>query len=329
MRVLNSIPFDSQRIIHCYPDDYTFVIISIENNTTRVISLEAESLKLISGFSFDIDLNKHFDVCIDSSCIYVPTNLGQIVVIDKFSGQILNTINVALPIVSNLSQHGDAVCCVCGIPISRKQTLMTDKFSTCIFDKFSGKKVIQTSYFGGSKFWIQAIEDYVFVVTGTYILKYSKEGLVGSASLAHAPDYIPIITAEYIFLLSNNGILRVLDTKDLSLSHLYKIEPSISRLLFSDKQIFWLSKNGVCSVNHNKKEHKFKNIGVNIASGSAISSNNETLYFGDDQGGLVQFDVYSEETSTIKLSDQVLDNFAYCDGYLMVTSQNQIHLIEA
>ncbi len=326
MKVKNTVPFDSKAIINFYSDDFSVIVLSAPANSINIRSFDLENLNAMAQFPIESEPNEHFDACLDDDCIYISTKWGQILAIDKFSGHILATINTAMPAMSNLICDDSNIYCVCGIPLSRKWNLVTDRFSACVFDKNSGEKKVQTNYFTANNFEIAVTKDYIWIVAGTYLLRYSKDGaLSGSAVIPGATNYPPICTENHIMLASEIGSLHIFDQKTMLLDATINADPNVSGpILFQDK-IIWHSNDGTCIVNY--KERVFHSKKSNRTIKESVLGKNH-LFGCDEKGYVVSFDLESEEFASIKLSEEALKNPIFSDNHLLVMSPNQLHLIE-
>ncbi|KKL73433.1 hypothetical protein LCGC14_2074990, partial [marine sediment metagenome] len=103
MKVNNTVQLLNPYLVDCLTDDVTIKLIGSSPHID-IITLDPESLGLISRFSIDAAAHDFYTSCIDDSCIYLPTKLGQILALDKFSSEILATINLSMPIMSDLVQ---------------------------------------------------------------------------------------------------------------------------------------------------------------------------------------------------------------------------------
>ena len=326
MKLKNTISLESAHLASCYADDFSVIFIFPASNQIAIHTLESSSLKTISHFVIESDLNPHLSACVDESCIYIPTKLGQILAIDKFSGQILTIFNTALPIVSDIRCDKENVYCICGVPISKKWTLSTDNFCVCIFDKNTGEKKAQTSYFKGNPTSLTLFFGYIYTISGKYIFIFSRKNgeLIKEASLSTFVFNDPIyVTNDYLSYLHDDTIEVI--TSNLNLKTTVKAKQYVSKPFCVNDNIFWFTSDGICKVNYLTKG--VQEIKLNGMTENAILVKNK-LIGCDKTGSIVSFDTETHEIQSIKLVNNSLQNPISTENNLIVTSENRVHLLE-
>jgi hypothetical protein len=325
MKVKNTVPIHPQ-LIGCVPDTYSLVVIGSSQHGTDILTIDPDTMGVMSKFPVESEMSDQSRICLDDDCLYFPTKLGQILALDKFSGEILITINPAMPILSSLYHDEHNVYCICGVPLSRKWKLVLDNFCLCVFDKETGTKKVQTNYFSGAPCFL-TVDDYLWIAAGTYLFKYTKEGeLESKAHLGVPMDYAPIVTNEFVLLASADGIVRILNVSDLSFFTIMRSKPNLSGALITDNQLAWLSENGVCLINY--QQQVSDEIKANNKMNSQTALIGHELFGCDTTGSLVVFDLETKEVQSIKLSNEPLRSPVKVEKYLFVASNTQLHQIE-
>ena len=325
MKMKNTISLESAHLANCYADDFSVIFVFSAPNQIIIHTLESNSLKNISHFVIESDLNPHLSACIDESCIYIPTKLGQILAIDKFSGQILTTFNTALPIVSDIRCDEENVYCICGVPISKKWTLSTDNFCVCIFDKNTGEKKAQTSYFKGNPTSLTLFFN-IHVISGTYIFLFRKNG-----ELIEEKDFSVLMNTDPIHSNTNSlylydDTLFVCSPLSLSLKYKIKVKQHVSDQFWINNKLFWFTVDGVYRVDYLKQEDYEIKLNKEMTS-NAISAENK-LIGCDKTGSIISFDTETQEIQSIKLVNNALRNPVFTENNIIVSSENRIHLLE-
>ena len=248
MKVINTIPLPNPHLVNCITDDITVKLIG-SGPHTDIVTLYPESLSFISRFSIETPVHDFYTSSIDNDCVYLPTKLGQILAIDKFSGEILTTINLGMPIMSNIIQDQQNIYCICGIPLSRKWEIVFINFCVCICDKETGIKKIQTSYFEGNPSALLKDKDFLWVVSGEYLIQYSCNGEYLRKSHL-GPDFeYSLITKDHIICVSTDGFVRVFDKEQLNLTSSIQAQPCISKPFVINEILVWVTPSGICHVN--------------------------------------------------------------------------------
>lgn len=324
MKVINTIPLPNLHLVDSLTDDVTVKLIG-SGSHLDMITLDPESLGLVSRFPVETDVHDFYTSCIDDDCVYIPTKLGQILALDKFSGEILTTINLGMPIMSNVIQDDQNVYCICGVPLGRKWEVVFTNFCVCICDKETGEKKIQTSYFQGDPFALLKDNDSLWVISGEYLIQYSCDGeYLRKAHLGPNFEY-PLIAEDHVVCVSTDGIVRALDKKKLELTALTQAVPCISQPFLIDEAIIWVTPSGMCHVDF--KEKVFREIGANreMLSDSLLSPDKTQLFAFDKAGSIVSFNLDNHAIQSIKLTEDTLRMPIIAEGYLLVASATQLH----
>ena len=326
MKIKNTVPIPVSQLINYASDDCSLSLIGLSKYHTDIISLDSDTMGLISRFPVETVVNPHVKYCLDDSCLYLPTKMGQILALDKFSGEILATMNTAMPIMANLAVDDENIYCICGVPLSRQWKLVTDNFCICIFDKETGHKKVQTSYFSALPGFLN-VSEHILVSAGTQLLQYTKNGeLKLQAQLGVSPDYAPLMTPNHIIYVSMSGIIRVFNTKDLSSFANIRAVPSKSNaVLTENEEILWFTENGICRADYKKQSFKVVTSNKTVLSSILL---NEKMFGCDKNGILVQFDLKTNETQSVKLSDKLLNKPVQVDNYLFIASASHLYQIE-
>lgn len=330
MKVNNTIPLpDDSYLVDSLADGVTIKLIG-SRPQADIITLDPESLKLISRFPIDTAVHDFYSSCIDGDCIYLPTKLGQILALDKFSGDILATIDLGMPIMSDLVQDNQNIYCICGVPLSRKLEIMFNNFCVCICDKETGEKKVQTSYFEGDPFALVKDEDSIWIIGGENLIQYSCGGeYLKKTRLGPKFEYLPFITKNHVICVSTEGSVRALDKKTLTLDTLTRAQPCISEPFLIDETLVWITPSGICHVDF--KEKGFRSIEANkkLLTDSIMSPDGSQLFAFDDAGSIVSFNLNNHAIQSIKLTkESTLRKPVISENHLLVASTTQLHQLK-
>lgn len=328
MKVLNSVPLGRKPLIHYLHDESTLRLVYSAPHL-EVLTLDLESLASINRLVVQTEPHDFYSACIDNDCIYVPTKLGQILAIDKFSSEILATINLGMPIMSDVLQDDKQIYVICGVPLSRERNLVVDNYCLCICSKETGKKEVQTSYFDGNLALITKEQGCIWVIGGRSLLKFSLDGeLLHKTMLGSYLDYAPLVDDEFVICVSKNGMTRVLRKDNLSI-HLTRQFPScIGEPRLISGFVVWLTPQGLCYLNH--REQVFHEIAMNIRllAETTVSSDETKLFACDPSGSIVSVDLNTTKARQIKLAETILRKPLVADNFLFVVSDDQLHHLQ-
>lgn len=327
MKVNNTVSLSNPHLVDCLTDGVTIKLIG-SGPYVDIITLDPESLAFVSRFSVETVVHNFYASCIDDDCIYLPTKLGQILALDKFSGKILATINLGMPIMSNVTQDHQNVYCICGVPLGRKREVIYTNFCVCICDKETGEKKVQTSYFEGNPSILLQNNDSLWVISGEYLIQYSQDGeYLRKAHLGPNFEYL-LIAKDHIICVSSTGIVRALDKKKLELTALTHAQPCLSKPFLIDEVLVWVTSSGICHVNF--KEEVFRGIGANreMLSDALLSPDKTQLLAFDKTGSVISFNLNDHAIQSIKLTNDTLRMPIIVDDYLLVVSATQLHQLK-
>lgn len=326
MRIKKTIPINIGNLIEYYPDDFTSHLIS-KSDTYYMNTFESDSLAGIHRFSIPTDISEHFKGCIDNDCIYLPTKLGQILAIDKFSGKLLTSLNTSLPIMSDLKCDERFIYCVCGVPISRKWNISVDNYCVLVFDKQTGTKLAQTSYFRGYPSFLNPIEGIFYLTYGSYLLSFFREGeLIIKINIGASIDFCPILSENTILLANKDGSIRIISEEDFSFLSIIKGEPNEFGPLFSNKQLVWITDKGVYHSDPPNKKAQI--IESNRKLQHPASFDAENVWSSDFQGGVVRINTETKEIRSLKLGLEPIKYLNQVENSIFVATQNNLFLIE-
>ena len=329
MKVNNTVLLPDSQLVDFLTDGVTVKMIGSRPHAD-IITLDPESLGLVSRFPVDTVVHDFYSSCIDDDCIYLPTKLGQILALDKFSSDILATINLGMPIMSDLVQDDKNIYCICGVPLSRKWEVVFTNFCVCICDKETGDKKVQTSYFEGDPFALVKNGDSIWVIGGEYLIQYSCSGeYLRKVRLGPNFEYPPLMTETHILCVSTEGIVRALDKDKLELATLTRAQPCISKPFLIDENLAWITPSGICYVDF--KEKGFRGIEANkkLLTDSVLSPDKTKLFAFDDAGSIVSFDLDNHTIRSIRLTQEtILRKPVISENYLLVASATQLHQLE-
>lgn len=327
MKVKNTVPLNNAQLVDYLTDGMSLRII---NSTPRadLVTIEPNSMGVISRFPFDLDPHLSSQAGLDDSCIYLPTKVGKILAIDKFSGQILQTLECGnMHIISDIQQDEDFVYCIAAVPLHNGQKFDFDKFAIAICNKSTGQKEIQTAYFSGKPAFL-AVDDDLWLVSEATMMIYTKSGeLKRTIDLETPPDFDPIITEHYAICVYKSGKIKLFEKEYLNRVTILETVPCVGTPIRWGDNLIWATTKGICLFDYKRKV--FESIQTNKNMNPAIALAKDSLILGStDDGSLLQIDLTSKETEAIKLTTHQLWKPVVVENFVFIASQDSLHQIE-
>lgn len=162
-------------VLQCINDAHCLYLVLRPKTTFLLRVIDLLTLQLLSEFNIEASLNTNYTPCVDDNCIYLPTNDGQILCIDKFSGSNLINMNIGSMFVhSNLCQDTEHLYYLCGIPITNGVKTEINQFSVCSSNKITGKKERQSQLMPGNQPYFTYTDKVCYVKTGNRTYLYNS-----------------------------------------------------------------------------------------------------------------------------------------------------------
>lgn len=280
----------SSRIIWYWNDESVIYLLHYINNLVKISIFNPESLENHRFFLSHYHPNLFCKPIVDQNCIYLPSNDGRIIGMDKFSGQLMVDMDLGMMnCVSNPKQSENFIYTICNIPITNGFKTLTKSYVICKNDKQTGKKICQSKIFDGVFTPLTTCDNYLYVVFDKTIYKLSQNlDVIQSASLVSSINNEIVVIEDKIILSNKDGYAFVFD-KNLILQNKFianknKMAP-IGNFWFSENKIFQIQKDLIKEI---KKTDITPHAGINF----------HHAYCND---GSNMFKFNSEDCSLVKL----------------------------
>lgn len=311
-----------------YQHDGASLYMLVIGKTVRLLSL-SDSFDLLTNAVIESPVHVISKPCIDESFVYISTKTGHILALDKYSGELVQSIDLgSMMIMSDLCQDSDYVYCMAGLPISNGSAISSENYCLNVLSKSSGKKEFQGQCFQAVPNFL-SVDDAVWCIAGDELHQYSKSGSLESVvSLSFPPSYSPIVSDSYVICASQNGSLEIFDKVSLKRHNNLMLAKNNSPPLVRGDHLYWFVESGVVSIA--LKESRVEMLGVlgrSIISTPALLNN--VLYGCNMVGELVQFDLELRSSSVLKLSDYPLWKPVISEGFVFVASKKNLFQVEA
>ena len=158
--------------VHCLADDVAIYILNNNKSYVKLTIFDYDSFERSAEIDLNLHINELSKPSIDNECIHVADIYGQIVSYDKFTGDILNKIDLGMmPIVSDLIQKQDNFYFIGALPIRTKIKIESDIFCVCMASKFKPRKQVQSQSMKGDFFGFSMEDDIIIIGIGNSIYK--------------------------------------------------------------------------------------------------------------------------------------------------------------
>lgn len=322
MRTINK--FDISNIAYCIQDDSALYLF-IDNPPSTLFIFNIPGFKITESFSIKVPLNNMSNPCIDDDCVYLPTQEGQILGVDKFSGQLLVTLDLGIMLTAcNITQDENAVYSICAVPIIKgiqKETLLV----LCINGKQTGKKKFQSSLLNGTIANLVIDKKIIFTIDKT-LYQYSKEGnKEKSTKLNFTPDYPIMTTDRFIVCACKSGTLEIFDKSTLASSNLFVEKNNTQPILSEGDIIYWAANQHLYRIDLQKSLIS-KLLRLNKTPEIGCILQNNILYYVN-QNHLIKWNLSEQSVNEINVKTKITQKpIIYKDDILLI-SQHHIYQI--
>lgn len=332
MRPIDTIDFPD--ILMCMQDKSVLYILSDWKGQVILSTLDASTFKIVSRFNLALPVNYLIRSIVDDSSIYIPTMNGEIIGIDKFSGEKIVHCDLGLmTIVSNIEHDDQHVYTICGLPIVQGLKTDTEIFCVTASSKESGQKIGQSQIIRGQICPITVKHGYIWGNIGKLIYKFSplcEE--IGRKELQFSPNYKTVVTDDFVCASSNKGSLEIFN-RDLQPYYRLLIGTNNSPPVSVGKNLVcWFVGNELYLIDLDKKSmsriYEFKNPVV-----STPKVFDYDVYATDRDGNIIGI---SRKTSDSNEYDIEVMHVAKTpfrqpivfDNYILLVSKDKIYRIE-
>ena len=294
----------------------------------RLISISTDSLEPLTNATLEFPVHLVSKPCIDDSYVYLPTKVGNILAVEKYSGDIAHSLDLgSMMIMSDLYCDEKNLYCMGGLPLSNGAAISSDNFCLNILDKHSGKKLAQGQCLPSTPNLI-TVDDDIWCIAKREIHRYSKEAeLKGVESTKYQSSYSPIITDSYVVAASKTGVLEIFDKDTLARHNNITVGRNSSPPAIMNNSLYWFLQSGVVAVDlQTSKVSKLSDVPNNIVSSTCL---NKGIFFGCNSAGeIISVDVESGDLNRLKLSKSPLWKPVATNDTLFVASREHLYQIE-
>lgn len=283
------------------------------------------TMKVTSSFSSALPFNQLLQIRVDDSCVYIPTMQGEIIGIDKFSGEKVVHCDLGMmTMVANVEQNDSHLYTICGVPIMNG--LKTDTESLCITssDKVTGKKSGQSSSIKG-RVCPLSLDDHVWGLFGKTLYKYSPAcEKINQTDVQFLPNYRPVIADNFVCSASSRGSLEVFH-KDSVKSHVnFILEKNKSSPVTINNKVYWFLDRELKLIDlDTKKVSSLYQLKHRVRSTPVVF--NETIHVTDDAGNLITI---KDNVSSLQVANEIFGQPMVYDDFVVLVSKDNIYRID-
>ncbi len=322
MRIINT--FNISDVTY-YVQDNTSLYLFRGNPPNDLFIFNISTFEIIESFPIRVLLSNISRPCVDSDCIYLPTQEGQILGIDKFSGQLLVTLDLGSMLSAcNIVQDKSSIYSICAVPIMKeiqKETLLV----LCINGKQTGKKRFQSSLLNGKIANLTVNENIIFTIDKILYL-YSKEGhKEKSTQLNFIPDYPIMVTDKFIVCACKNGTLEIFNKSTLESSKLFVEKNHTSPIQSEGDIIYWFTNQHLYRIDLQESLIS-KLLQLNKTPEIDCTIHNNNLYY-INKNDLVKYNISKQSIDSFDIKERIIQKpIIYKDDVLLI-SQHHIYQV--
>lgn len=304
------------KLIHHFSDGVLLYCL-IDNKKFYSLMGFDNNLEKVSNFNFNYFPG---DICplVDANFIYLPSKDNRLILIDKFSGEMISNIYFeTLEMIGNPILK-DFVYCLCKMHTNKINKI--DNWSIVKYSKQSGKKKNQSKTFHGTKQSF-SIGENLFYLNDKYLYKINKDTceVLNETQIKINSTYDIFSNDNKVWVSSSSGVAEVFDN-DLNIQFKVITKPNHLSPSIVGENVVWPCNNEIFHIDiQNKKvkmKHAFEN---NIIKCYSI---NDFVYFCDSINNI--FKSNSNIDNIIPVGNYVADTIVSIEKEIAIVLGNQI-----
>lgn len=289
-------------------DESTFYALCFFKNQLHIFNYSNN--EQINAWRMEVLPNLNSKPILDENNLYIPIQGGQILALDKFSGETVFLSDLgSQEVISPLFQDNDHLYCFAALPIRTGKELKLNNFCQIKIDKNSGRKIFQSNIYSNFKGYIHPY----------FINNFDLHSDAKSMPLTISAKLPPVVLNDYIVCLNNIfGEIQIIDKNFENMTYL-KIEP-FNFALGSDNNLYLFTNT--------------EYISVSLPSGRirklSTKKINNPLFWngitGFNEGEVINLS--QDSYQTLQLPNKINNIFAQKEN-LFATTDNNIFIIGA
>lgn len=300
------------------------VYIIHKNNQHFLSILDPRLMKVISTIQLSFDVNYIVPPVVDRDSVFIASSVGDIVVLDKFSGDIVSKIDIGImPVISALEQVGNSLLAICGVLISNGLKTDTDSFCLVSCSKTTGKKEFQTRSMKGLVRPMGFSPADVWISVDRNLFGFDLNGeQIGHLPIGFQPSYSPIVTDSHVVAANKAGLLEIFDKNGTS--RIIMASPNQCKPVLFGDSLIWITDNGCWKISLIGDVSVVESISKNVKLTPIVDG--KFIYYISE--GVLHKLGKDDVSEPMKITDKLITHFSICDGYVLVIATDEIFRIK-
>jgi len=306
------------------PGDSSLYVINKNNTQTIIDHFDVKSLSTIGGFSINTYVAS--TGLVDINCIYLISDNAELIIVDKFNGEIFNRIPLRSICSANMVQDNESIYILCVLPTKEKNI----SFTTYFVQKINkhNYNVSKFRFFTGTLTKKLYLYDNLYFADLNYLRCMDTNGtLKWENKFSHLMDNPLTFSSEHIVASSKKGILSGFSLKGNNLFNIQLLK-SETPLSFgtSSNELKWISDANTNTVNIQQlilRTRGWKKTEKCILKYVTSSLFKENYYFLGNKNGQIEFNgTIQEVDKTPIIGIQEIN-----EKLILVESRKNIHIV--
>lgn len=302
--------------------DESVLYVLVENQGLHLLTFDLHSFEFVASYPVYVPINHDIRWCVDQDRIYLPTLEGQVLAIDKFSGDRLASMDMgSMIVVADLEHDDDHVYSLCGVPLSNGIKINLQTYALCQNYKNSGKKLRQSQCIEGKKCSF-LLDTYIWTVFGKNLLVFDLEfNKQARYSLSFTP-WQPLATDSFICLSSAFGSLEVFRKSNIQCIMRKIIAHQFPPINIGEDHLCCITKGGIYKFDLQKgKSDLISNRSIDASHGAVAC---DDVIFASNQTGVCTKYRIGGGVDVIDLQKPCAKPICF-DGKIILISADSIH----
>lgn len=312
MKILTNQNFP--RLLSATTDGVALYLFQKWKNGILVSIVDPLTLISVTRFNLPIDLRVGIEPIVsDHICLY--TNQSEMVIIDKFSGELLRSIDLGFNLlISTPYIFQNYIYSLCFTPISVGIKTDVDNSCICINEINTGQRLYQTQTMLGRANSL-GFYDGPWCAVGNALLGYDIYGEKKySQDLTFKADHKPVIDSAYIIASSTTGAIMIQSKSDRAQYFCQKNQ--VCPIIIND-EVIWICDENVFKItgkNEIRKVLDKKN------SNCAVVRKNVIIF--DSESNIICLNCQTDEYTTLNIGLPVTNIIPINDLLIVVSGDN-------
>lgn len=286
----------------------------------HVVAYNINCIKMVD-FKLSTKLTGLTKPAIDSNCIYIGTAYGEVLILDKFSGEIINKKDIGRSIVcSDILVNNDSIFFVSKTPIRKNE--ITNPYIQLNNINTNDYLLIKSNLFSASNISFSMINDNVLLILDKKLHVFGFDCQQQKKyDIIVQPDHKIEISTNYLFFISAKGIVQCFD-HNYNHVRAFPITNSIKTTLLNNDILYVFGDDGSYLIDIIKQSI----VKMSIPPMPYISScyMDNKIFLGTENGILVVYDIVKKSFVSHKISALPISNIKLLNSKIIAVSNDQI-----